>query len=138
MAAVREPEPSDVEDFDSLSRVFEWAKVKGALACPGSRDGSLLRRIAGSDWAEAEIEDVATVSPEDFDGLLNNWLYCGYDGNTTLGDEDFVDTLLDTQPGPMLLGAARAMHHSCCIKCKLEYTRVAKDQYNEYIAHHYP
>ena len=41
--------------------------------------------------------------------------------------------MLDTQPGPMLLGAARAMHHACRIKCKLEYTREARDQYNEHM-----
>ena len=117
-AAVREPTPAEVDDFDSLSRVFEWAKVKGDLACPGSRAGSLLRCIAGMDWEDAEIEDVAIVSPNDFDSLLENWLYCSYEGSTTLGEEDFVDTLLDSNPGPMLLGAARAMHHACRIKCK--------------------
>ena len=83
-AAVREPTPAQVDDFDCLARVFEWAKVKGALACPGSRAGSLLRRIAGDDWEDAEIEDVANVSPEDFEELLNNWRYCSHDGNTTL------------------------------------------------------
>ena len=131
MAAVREPTPAEVEGFHSLSCVFVWAKVKGDLACPGSRAGSLLRGIAGTDWADAEIEDVATVSPDDFADLLTNWAYSGLDDNTQLSQEDFLNDMLDTQPGPMLLGAARAMHHACRIKCKLEYTREAREEYQE-------
>ena len=133
MAAVREPTPAEVDDFDSLANVFEWAKVKGNLACPGSRAGSLLRCIARGDWGNAEIEDVASVSPEDFDTLLDDWLYCSYDGNAELDESDFVDTLLDETPGPMFLGAARAMHHAFRIKCKIVWTRVANDAYDRYM-----
>ena len=83
MADVREPTPIETEDFDGLADVFGWAKIKGNIACPGSRAGSLLRLIAKADWQEAEIEDVASVSPDDFEDLE---------------ERDFVDTLLDEPP----------------------------------------
>ena len=48
-----------------------------AAECPGSRAGSLLRLVASADWAECEIEDMASVSPDDFEGLLGAWVFCG-------------------------------------------------------------
>ena len=76
-AAVREPSEADVAGFMDLADVFTWAKIKGRLECPGSRAGSLLRLVATSDWAECEIEDMASVSPDDFEGLLGAWAFCG-------------------------------------------------------------
>ena len=136
-AAVREPTAAQVAGFGCLADVFEWSRVKGLLACPGSRAGSLIRLIARDEWDTAEIEDIANVAPDDFESMLENWLYCSYDGNTELDDTDFAG-LLDEAPGPMLLGAARAMHHACRIKCKLAWTREDTDAYDYYMVSKMP
>ena len=95
LAAVREPTAAETAGFGCLADMFTWARIKGLLACPGSRAGSLLRLLARDDWDTAEIDDIANVSPDDFDRMLEDWLYCSYDGNTELDERDFVDTLLD-------------------------------------------
>ena len=116
-------------NFGCLSDVFTWARIKGLLACPGSKAGSLLRPLARDEWDTTEIDDIANVAPDDFDHMLENWLYCSYPGNAELDEAEFVDTTLDEPPGPILLGAARAMHQACRIECKLAWTRDDTDAY---------
>ena len=86
LAAVREPTTAEVDNFLGLADVFTWARIKGRLACPGSRAGSLLRLLAKDDWDTAEIDDIANVAPDDFDHMLDNWIYCSYEGNAELED----------------------------------------------------
>ena len=119
LAAVREPTTAEVDDFDSLANVFDWARISGHLTCPGSRAGSLLRLLAQADWHEAGIDDVANVSPDDFDRMLEDWVYCSGDINAEAEGVDFLEETMDATPGLILLGAARALHQACRIKCKL-------------------
>ena len=89
-AAVREPSDADVAGFRDLADVFTWAKIKGRLECPGSHAGSLLRLVAAADWAECAIEDMASVSPENFERILGERAFCG-DYGDELPDEELPD-----------------------------------------------
>ena len=74
-SAVREPTAAEIDGFNTLAEVFQWARISGGLASPGSRAGSLLRLLAQDDWSGTDIADIANVATEDFDHLLENWLY---------------------------------------------------------------
>ena len=135
-AAVREPTTAGVAGFNVLADVFEWAKIKGGLDCPGSRAGSLLRLVAEADWEECGIVDMASVSPDDSERLLGAWMFCGHYGDEMedrYWNEELANQLLTEQPGPMVLGAARAMHHACRIACRIAWTREDTDAYDQYM-----
>ena len=89
-STVREPTAQEVADFFTLRDVFGWARVKGMLTCPGSRAGSLLRAIAGTDWDEAQIDDIANVSPGDFEAMLEDWRYSSDEHIALLDGTDFL------------------------------------------------
>ena len=72
-AAVREPTEAEIQGFHSVIEVFNWARIGGGLACPGSRAGSLLRLLAHDDWFEAGVDDIAGVSADDFERILEDW-----------------------------------------------------------------
>ena len=122
---VREPTDAELAGFLQLGDVFEWAKIKGQLQCPGSRAGALLRLVARGEWQECEIADFATVSPGAYDELLDHWLYCSEGSGDHLDDEHYREEFSDQTPGAMLIGAAHALHHACRIKAKIVYTRHA-------------
>ena len=122
-AAVREPTKEEVDGFNTLADVFEWARIRGGLACPGSRAGSLLRLLAQHDWFQTDIADVANVAVEDFDHIIGNWLYCGGDIDAEAEGAEFMPETMEETPGPILLGAARAFHQACKIQCKLVWSR---------------
>ena len=120
----------------TLRDVFGWARVKG-MTCPGSRAGSLLRAIAGTDWDEAQIDDIAN----DFEAMLEDWRYSSDEHISLLDGNDFLrrdelggdEQMLDETPGPMLMGAARALHHACRITRKIAWTREDTDSYGRWL-----
>ena len=123
---VREPTAAEVAGFQSLAAIFEWAKVRGQLCFPGTRAGPLLRLVARDEWRDCEISDFATVSPAAFDEMIEEWFYCKDEGQEL--DDDHFDRQFATEtPGPMLIGAAQALHHTCRIKAKIVHTREAQD-----------
>ena len=64
-----------------------------------SQAGSLLYLLAGDELKTVQADEVASISPADFEDSLASWMYSAYDADYGHGAPD-----LDIKPPPIVKG----------------------------------
>ena len=131
-AAVREPSNGDLEKFRSLGNVIRWAGLTGDLDYRFSQAGSLLFLLGAAgaefDGGVASAADFASISPEDYEDTIHNWMYSV---ESTNGHNDY-DPDLGVKPNAIVRGRVRAAHRCAHIWQHLEWSSQACTQYRQW------
>ena len=92
-SAVREPTPDELKTFWNLSDVLTWGAVKGDPSLEYTQAGSLLQLLAGDEFTTMEGEDLASITPADFEEALAAWKFSVSDGDYGHGAPDLTENL---------------------------------------------
>ena len=73
---VREPTAAEIQEFQSLQDIANWARLQGDVNWPASKPGALLRLLVNDeDMENYEIDEFASISPKQLEKVLGAWKF---------------------------------------------------------------